>query len=176
VWYRWYVRLARQVPPVILSSIHSRRNTPFLRPFGDARFLRSAGKYYVISFFRGFKLGLGFVPCTLTGPTVRTLGTTLLLNISSTTEPIQRRIGSVIEVTFNNHSPITQGPDPKPIHTGATIHSLANTHGNLASYKVHVRVFSGAMDKDLAKQNEDIVTTQKWVNLLSLMLNNFKNN
>ena len=36
------------------------------------------------------------------------------------------------------HSPITQGPDPKPIRTGATIHSLAITHGDLASYKVHV--------------------------------------
>ncbi len=36
------------------------------------------------------------------------------------------------------HSPITQGPDPKPIWTGATIHSLAITHGDLALYKVHV--------------------------------------
>ncbi len=74
------------------------------------------------------------------------------------------------------HSPITQGPDPKPIHTGATIHSLAITHGDLALYKVHVRVFGGATDEDLAKQNENTVTTQKWVNLLSLMLNDFKNN
>jgi hypothetical protein len=31
------------------------------------------------------------------------------------------------------HSPITQGPDPKPICTGATIHSLATRHSNLAS-------------------------------------------
>jgi hypothetical protein len=30
------------------------------------------------------------------------------------------------------HSPITQGPDLKPIRTGATIHSLAITHGDLA--------------------------------------------
>ncbi len=64
------------------------------------------------------------------------------------------------------HSPITQGPDPKPIHTGATIHSLAITHSNLASYKVDVCVFGGATDKDLGKQNEYTVTTQKWVNLL----------
>ncbi len=32
---------------------------------------------------------------------MRTLGITLLLNISSTTEPIRRRIGSVVELTFN---------------------------------------------------------------------------
>ena len=36
------------------------------------------------------------------------------------------------------HSPITQGPDQKPIRTGATIHSLAITLGDLALYKVHV--------------------------------------
>jgi hypothetical protein len=74
------------------------------------------------------------------------------------------------------HSPITQGPDPKPICTGATIHSLVITHSNLASYKMHVRVFGGAMDEDLGKQNKNTLTTQKWVNLLSLMLNDFKNN
>ncbi len=68
------------------------------------------------------------------------------------------------------HSPITQGPDPKPIHTGATIHSLAITHSNLVLYKVHVCVFGGATDEDFGKQNENTVTTQKWVNLLLLML------
>ena len=74
------------------------------------------------------------------------------------------------------HSPITQGPDPKPIRTGATIHSLVITHGDLASYKVHVRVFGGATDGDLGKENVNTVTTQKWVNLLSLMLDSFRNN
>ncbi len=64
---------------------------------------------------------------------------------------------------------------PKPIRTGTTIHSLAITHGNLALYKVHVRVFSGATDGDLGKPNENTITTQKWVNLLLLMPNNFKN-
>jgi hypothetical protein len=41
-------------------------------------------------------------------------------------------------LTFNKsrvvgwyHSPITQGPDPKPIRTGGTIHSLAITYGDL---------------------------------------------
>jgi hypothetical protein len=45
-----------------------------------------AGKYYVILFFRGFELGSGFIPCT-----------TCLLNVSSTTEPIQRRDGLVVD-------------------------------------------------------------------------------
>jgi hypothetical protein len=72
------------------------------------------------------------------------------------------------------HIPITQGPDPKPICTGATIHSLAIMHGNLASYKVHNCVFGGASDRDLDKTNENTVTTQKWVNLLLLMLDSFK--
>ena len=44
------------------------------------------------------------------------------------------------------HSPITQGPDPKPIRTGTIIHSQSITHGDLASYKVHVRVFGRATD------------------------------
>jgi hypothetical protein len=86
-------------------------------------------------------------------------------------------------LTFNEsrvagwyHSPITQGPDPKPICTGATIHLLAITHGHLVLYKVHVCVFGGATDGDLGKDNENTVTTQKWVNLLLLMLNSFKNN
>jgi hypothetical protein len=74
------------------------------------------------------------------------------------------------------HSPIMQGPDPKSICIGATIHSLAITHGNLASYKVHVCVFGGASDGDLDKMNKKTITTQKWVNLLSLMLDSFKNN
>jgi hypothetical protein len=74
------------------------------------------------------------------------------------------------------HIPIMQGPDPKPICTGATIHSLAITHSNLVLYKVHICVFGGATDGDLSKPNENTITTQKWVNLLLLMLNDFNNN
>jgi hypothetical protein len=72
-----------------------------------------------------------------------------------------------------------QGPDLTPICTGATIHSLAITHSDLSSYKVHVRVFvGGATVRDLDKMNDNTVTTQKWVNmlLLLLMLDSFKNN
>ena len=34
------------------------------------------------------------------------------------------------------HSALTIGPEPKPIRTGATIHSVCVTKGPLASYKV----------------------------------------
>ena len=77
-------------------------------------------------------------------------------------------------VTGWYHSPIMHGPDPKPICTGTTIHSLAITHGNLVSYKVRVCVFGKASDGDLDKKNKNTVTTQKWVNLLLLMLDSFK--
>jgi hypothetical protein len=53
---------------------------------------------------------------------------------------------------------------------------LAITHGGLALFKVHVYVFGGATDGDLGKQNDNTITTQKWVNLLLLMLDDFKNN
>ena len=49
-------------------------------------------------------------------------------------------------------------------------------HGNLAAYKVQIHVLGGASDGDLDKTNKNTVTTQKWVNLLSLMLDSFKNN
>jgi hypothetical protein len=71
-------------------------------------------------------------------------------------------------------SPITQGPDPKPIRTGVTIHSLAVTHGNLKLYKLHVRVFGGKLDKDLGRRSDNTIGIQKRVNLLSLMLDDFK--
>jgi hypothetical protein len=41
---------------------------------------------------------------------------------------------------------------------------------------VHVRVFGGATEGDLGKENDNTVTPQKWVNLLSLMLDSLKNN
>ena len=79
-------------------------------------------------------------------------------------------------VTGWYHSPIMQGPDPKPICTGMTIYLLAIIHGDLATYTLHVRVFDGATDEDSGKDNENTATTQKWVNLLLLMLDSFKNN
>ena len=39
------------------------------------------------------------------------------------------------------HSPMTVGPEPKPIRTGATLHSLCITHGPLRAFKLFVRVY-----------------------------------
>ena len=47
------------------------------------------------------------------------------------------------------HNPITCGPEPKPIRTGAMIHSLCVTKRSLALYKVHVSVYGGKSDKYL---------------------------
>ncbi len=72
---------------------------------------------------------------------------------------------------------ITQGLDPKPIWTGATIHSLALTHGMLALYKVHVcMLFGGKTDGDLGHRHNNTSGIQKWVNLLDHMLHAFKGN
>ncbi len=50
-------------------------------------------------------------------PTVQTLGITLLLNVSSTTDPIRRHIGSVVELMFNKR--VVQGSIPAT-HSGPT--------------------------------------------------------
>ena len=47
------------------------------------------------------------------------------------------------------HSPMTVGPEPKPIRTGATMHSLCVTKGRLRTYKLFVRVYGGRADTDL---------------------------
>ena len=71
-------------------------------------------------------------------------------------------------LTFNEsrvagwyHSPIMQGPDPKPICTGVAIHLLVIMHSDLVPYKVHVCVFGRATEGDLGKDNENTVTTPK---------------
>ena len=71
-------------------------------------------------------------------------------------------------------SGITIGPEPKPIRTGATLHSLCVTKGPLATYKLHVRVYGGKSDEDLDQTHHNTASTQKWVNLYSEMLDAFK--
>ncbi|KAL3797759.1 hypothetical protein ACHAW5_007546 [Stephanodiscus triporus] len=56
---------------------------------------------------------------------------------------------------------ITCGPDPKPIRTGATLHSLAISFGILAGYKLHARTFGGKNDGDLGMLHENCMTIQK---------------
>jgi hypothetical protein len=60
---------------------------------------------------------------------------------------------------YNNA--ITIEPEPKPIQTGATIHSLCYLKGNLAGYKLHASTYGGASDKSLCVKCKDTVTTQK---------------
>jgi hypothetical protein len=47
------------------------------------------------------------------------------------------------------HSVMTIGPEPKPIRTGATLHTVCVTHGLLSTYKLFARTYGG-------KGNEDI--------------------
>ena len=74
------------------------------------------------------------------------------------------------------HGPITQGPEPKPVRTGATMHTVCVTDGPLATYKLHARTFGGKTDEDLQSRHENVVTTQKWVNLMDIILDEFKGN
>ena len=69
---------------------------------------------------------------------------------------------------------ITCGPEPKPIRTGATLHSLAVLFGILARYKLHVRMFVGKNDGNLGMRHENCMSIQKWINLLSLMIDDYK--
>ena len=49
------------------------------------------------------------------------------------------------------NSPITMGPEPKPIRTIATMNSLCVTKGSLATYELHVRTYGGKSDKNLSR-------------------------
>ena len=71
-------------------------------------------------------------------------------------------------------SGITIGPEPKPIRTGATIHSMCVTFGALATFKLHCRVFGGKNDEGLNYVNNNTATMQKWVNLYDEMFEEFK--
>ena len=52
------------------------------------------------------------------------------------------------------HSPMTCGPEPKPIRTGCTLHSLCVTDGPLSTYKLWVRAYGGKSDEDLDGTNQ----------------------
>jgi hypothetical protein len=69
---------------------------------------------------------------------------------------------------------MTIGPEPKPIRMGATIHPLAVSFGILAGYKLHARTFGRRSDGDLDMCHENCETIQKWINLMSLMINKYK--
>ena len=55
--------------------------------------------------------------------------------------------------------PITQGPEPKPTRTGATMHTVFVMDRPLATYKLHSQTFGGKMDEDLQSCHVNTVTT-----------------
>ncbi|KAL7540064.1 hypothetical protein ACHAXR_010797 [Thalassiosira sp. AJA248-18] len=73
------------------------------------------------------------------------------------------------------HSPMTMGPEPKPIRTvGCTLHTLCVTYGTLAMYKLFARAYSSKTDSALDHRNKNTNNTQKWVNLYDIMPDPFK--
>ena len=69
---------------------------------------------------------------------------------------------------------MTIGPDPKPIRTGATLHTVCITKGPLRSYKLFAWVYGGATDEDMDVHNPHTVTKLKMVSLYDFMLDPFK--
>ena len=72
------------------------------------------------------------------------------------------------------HSTMTIGPEPKPIRTGATLHTLCITEGPLWSYKLFARAYGGKEDQDMDVHNPHTETKLKMVSLYDLMLHPFK--
>ena len=72
------------------------------------------------------------------------------------------------------HSVMTCGPEPKPIRTGATLHTVCVTDGPLSTYKLFARTYGGKTDEDMNKRNEHTVTKLKMVSLYDFMLHPFK--
>jgi hypothetical protein len=58
-------------------------------------------------------------------------------------------------------SALTIGPEPKPIQTGATLHSLTVLFCILAGYKLHAHTFGGRSDGDLGMRHKNCKTIQK---------------
>ena len=56
------------------------------------------------------------------------------------------------------HSMMTMGPEPKPVCTGATIHTVCVTEGPLATFKLVVRVYGGQTNSDLNYKYRDVQT------------------
>jgi hypothetical protein len=69
---------------------------------------------------------------------------------------------------------MTIGPEPKPIRTGATLHTVCITNGPLSTYKLFARVYGGKGDEDININNEHTATKLKMVSLHDLMLDPFK--
>jgi hypothetical protein len=66
------------------------------------------------------------------------------------------------------------GPEPKPIRTGATLHTACITNGLLSTYKLFARVYGGKGNEDINIHNEHTPTKLKMVSMYDLMLDPFK--
>ena len=63
------------------------------------------------------------------------------------------------------HSVMTIGPEPKPIQTGATLHTdVYITNGPLHAYKLFASVYGGKGNKDINVHNEHTVTPYLQIN------------
>jgi hypothetical protein len=69
---------------------------------------------------------------------------------------------------------MTIGPEPKPVQTGATLHTACITNGPLSTYKLFARVYGGKGDEDINVHNEHTATKLKMVSLYNSMLDPFK--
>jgi hypothetical protein len=69
---------------------------------------------------------------------------------------------------------MTIGPEPKPIRTGTTLHTVCITQCPLSTYKLFARVYGGKGDEDINIHNEHTATKLKMVSLYDLMLDPFK--
>jgi hypothetical protein len=69
---------------------------------------------------------------------------------------------------------MTIGLEPKPIRTGATLHTVCITDGPLSTYKLFARVYGGKGDKDINVHNRHTATKLNIVSLYNLMLYPFK--
>jgi hypothetical protein len=54
------------------------------------------------------------------------------------------------------------------------MHTACLTDGPLVTYKLHAWTFGGKTDEDLQSRHINVVMTQKWVNLMLLLLDDFK--
>ena len=68
------------------------------------------------------------------------------------------------------HSPCTIGPDLKPSHTVAILHSFAVTRGKLQFYKLYAQCYGGKHNDNLQGHHSHTAGQQKLVNLFDIML------
>jgi hypothetical protein len=60
---------------------------------------------------------------------------------------------------------MTIGLEPKPIRTGATLHTVCITKGPLSTYKLFARVYGGKSDEDINIHNPHTISKLKMVSL-----------